>query len=96
MFLVNKKSEPLPKTHRTLLQLLVLRPRIRQHREIRIGVFPESEEILVRRARLARITLQKVSPRQIQPRQSILRIPNRNSAVIQNTAGTPPPPWSRP
>ena len=51
------------------LQLFVFLLRFDQHRQIRIGIFPESEEILIGLARFRCVTRQNCRARQAQLRQ---------------------------
>src|SRR5947207_3025762 len=67
------------------VQLCVLGFRRLEDRDIRIGVLPNSEEILIRGASFGVLTLQCERAAQIQTGQWVHNIPSAYSLMIQNT-----------
>ena len=69
---------------RKLLQLGVFRLRLREDRDVGVGVFPEREEILVGSLRLDRISRQRERSAQLQVRQCADGIAGNDPAMIEN------------
>ena len=67
-----------------LFHLLVLILRFDQNRNVRIGIFPQREEILIRLARFRRVALQYCRAAKSEMRERIERREGRPAAVIQN------------
>jgi hypothetical protein len=68
-----------------LLQLGVFRLSLVENRDIGIGIFPESEEILVSGLRLDRISRQSERPAELQARQCSDGIAAHDSTMIENS-----------
>src|SRR3979490_302504 len=67
-----------------LLQLFVLRLGLLQNRDIRIGILPKRQEILVSGSCFRSVTLKRVSAAQSQPGKGIERAGWINAAMIKN------------
>ena len=66
------------------LELGVLRLCLPEHRNVRVGVLPQREELLVRSLRLGLFARQRVRPSQLQIRQRANRIVGNDSVMVDD------------
>ena len=66
------------------MQLCVFRFSLLQDGDVRIGVFPEGEEILIKVSRFFLVAYRQIASPQLQPRQRPQRRVKRNTLVVED------------
>ena len=67
-----------------LLELRVFHPRVLENRDVRIGIIPEGEEILISSFCLNRISRERERPAELQARQRADRIGEDDPAMVED------------
>src|SRR5437868_6349016 len=80
-----RKHLPLSKPSTELLQLRVLRLGLFQDRDVRVGVFPQRQKILVGGAGFGGVALQGIGAAQLEMRQSADGFVEHNPAMVEDS-----------